>query len=225
MVLVLFLFWTCVCGLPLFEEEEGQSITLRWDCPRPLNLSALTINCYFIKAAPKTVLHVVKGEVGSVNEQFSGRVMLDRAGLGQGRVQIVLSRLTALDSGEYSCDMYAAKSGRWRFVFYEHFEIDVVRSKSTPKVTTVPLDDVTTEPEHSKIGAIVITFVISFPIGVIFGVLMHAAGLPKCRPDDKKSQQTKDKLTAVLSSDDAQQPSFSQMLEELNPDSIVACSR
>ncbi|XP_072314794.1 uncharacterized protein [Eucyclogobius newberryi] len=141
--LLIFVFGSCVRGLS-HEAEEGQDVQLQWKSPRQLDLSNLDIDCTLRSTSTKMMLYMRSGRQRTEHEdaQFSGRVECDRKALKQGHVLLHLRRLTALDSGEYRCDMRAAdmEDDSWNFVYYERFVIRVLHSL-TPGAKPKPSEE------------------------------------------------------------------------------------
>uniref|UniRef100_A0A3P9N287 Immunoglobulin V-set domain-containing protein n=1 Tax=Poecilia reticulata TaxID=8081 RepID=A0A3P9N287_POERE len=105
-----------------YEAEENQNITLEWTFTSRTQGSyrELFIYCEAITDHGVFVIyHMHKGvEIpASQDDQFSGRVQIDKDVLREGRIRLHVSRLRTEDSGLYLCDVmtdYGFNSGRCR---------------------------------------------------------------------------------------------------------------
>ncbi|KAK2863244.1 hypothetical protein Q5P01_002777 [Channa striata] len=130
-----------VIVLTSFCEAKGSDaiFTMRWDSQIEADLSLANLVCFFQTELSKVVYHMTEGVEypESQHEQFAGRVHLDRDALKEGRVRLHLSRVTAEDSGEYSCELTAdfdKYTGRWEHEATEHFVLNVAQNEDGENV-------------------------------------------------------------------------------------------
>lgn len=131
-VLILLTLMTLVWGVSHFQAAEGADVTLQWYSPVPVEPSTLFLSCFQSRPSFRRMLEVAVGEQlpGPPGEHFSGRVWWDREALGLGHVQIVLSRVSAQDQGEFWCYMLANyQDGHWEHHSHEYFMLTVTRDK------------------------------------------------------------------------------------------------
>uniref|UniRef100_A0A096M2U9 Immunoglobulin V-set domain-containing protein n=1 Tax=Poecilia formosa TaxID=48698 RepID=A0A096M2U9_POEFO len=91
-----------------YEAEENHSITLEWTFTTRTQGSyrELFIHCSLLAPHKELVLYHVSEGVefpDSQDEQFSGRVQIDKDVLREGRIRLHVSRLRTEDSGLYLC--------------------------------------------------------------------------------------------------------------------------
>ncbi|XP_036002697.1 uncharacterized protein LOC118565795 isoform X1 [Fundulus heteroclitus] len=117
-ILLLIILNSCLCAATFvvnvtqssYQAEENHSITLEWTFTttpdRPWRF--LFIICSLLTPRKELVLYQVHDGVEvseSQDEQFSGRVQLDKDVLREGRIRLHVSRLRTEDSGQYYCDV------------------------------------------------------------------------------------------------------------------------
>ncbi|XP_055012240.1 uncharacterized protein LOC110173596 isoform X2 [Boleophthalmus pectinirostris] len=150
----MMLLWLLLLGLTFlsaqsslksifYSAEEGTNITVELNRPNNMNLSELHMNCRLLTEPQKKVLDMISGKEQSEiqDAQFRGRVKLHREALKQGQVQLLLTRLTALDSGKYRCEMvanYDRDRGDWRFISTVYFEINVTPNRRSTPAPALP---------------------------------------------------------------------------------------
>uniref|UniRef100_A0A087XNI4 Immunoglobulin domain-containing protein n=1 Tax=Poecilia formosa TaxID=48698 RepID=A0A087XNI4_POEFO len=93
-----------------YEAEENHSITLEWTFTTRTQGSwrDLFIICEFRTSVKTQVIYVHREGVEfpeSQDDQFSGRVQIDKDVLREGRIRLHVSRLRTEDSGLYVCDV------------------------------------------------------------------------------------------------------------------------
>ncbi|XP_027893425.1 uncharacterized protein LOC114156969 isoform X3 [Xiphophorus couchianus] len=128
-ILLLLILSSCLCATFVvnvtqssYQAEENHSITLEWTFPTKTQGSSrkLFIICSLLSPHKELVLyHIHKGvEIPeSQDEQFSGRVQIDKDVLREGRIRLHVSRLRTEDSGLYLCGVKTEdgfNSGRCR---------------------------------------------------------------------------------------------------------------
>ncbi|XP_032439794.1 uncharacterized protein LOC116733131 isoform X20 [Xiphophorus hellerii] len=129
-ILLLLILSSCLCAATFvvnvtqssYQAEENHSITLEWTfTTRPdSSLSSMFILCELLDPPRELVLcHIHEGVEfpDSQDEQFSGRVQIDKDVLREGRIRLHVSRLRTEDSGLYLCDVKTEdgfNSGRCR---------------------------------------------------------------------------------------------------------------
>ncbi|KAI3376105.1 hypothetical protein L3Q82_016630, partial [Scortum barcoo] len=110
---LLVVLTSSVCGMfavkrTLYQAEENEDITIRWDSHTKTDMS---------RTNPE-----------SQHQQFAGRVQCDEDALREGRVRLHLSRVRTDDSGNYWCDLaanYDELLRRWMLKTTEHFVLNV----------------------------------------------------------------------------------------------------
>ncbi|KAK7909991.1 hypothetical protein WMY93_014675 [Mugilogobius chulae] len=119
--ILILMFGSCASELFHYEGKEGQDILLKWESPRPLDLSLLHIDCNFKSKSSKMMIYVDKGKRQTEHEDshFSGRVEWNMMVLKKGKVQFRLTNLTVLDAGEYHYKMTARDKDLWYFEYNE----------------------------------------------------------------------------------------------------------
>ncbi|XP_071315748.1 uncharacterized protein [Trachinotus anak] len=138
----------------LYEAEEDNDIIIMWDIQTKADVSLANIACYFHSKTLKVFYRMMKGvEIPeSQHQQFAGRVQCDRDALREGRVQLNVSRVTAEDSGDYTCDLaanYDETQQRWTLVASGKFVLTVSPTSEgdngdEPRPTPQPK----AEPDH-----------------------------------------------------------------------------
>ncbi|XP_032439838.1 uncharacterized protein LOC116733145 isoform X2 [Xiphophorus hellerii] len=130
-ILLLLILSSCLCAATFvvnvtqssYQAEENHSITLEWTFTTKTqgSWSQLFITCEFISSVkPGVTIYVYcdGDEIpDSQDEQFSGRVQIDKDVLREGRIRLHVSRLRTEDSGLYLCDVKTEdgfNSGRCR---------------------------------------------------------------------------------------------------------------
>ncbi|XP_032439760.1 uncharacterized protein LOC116733131 isoform X2 [Xiphophorus hellerii] len=130
-ILLLLILSSCLCAATFvvnvtqssYQAEENHSITLEWTFPTKTQGSSreLFIICEFrssVKPGVTIYVHRDGDEFPeSQDEQFSGRVQIDKDVLREGRIRLHVSRLRTEDSGLYLCDVKTedgSNSGRCR---------------------------------------------------------------------------------------------------------------
>ncbi|XP_014882296.1 uncharacterized protein LOC106943505 isoform X2 [Poecilia latipinna] len=115
--LLLLILSSCLCATFVvnvtqssYEAEENHSITLEWTFTTRTQGSYrdLFIYCEAIMDHGVFVLYQVHDGVeipDSQDDQFSGRVQIDKDVLREGRIRFQVSRLRTEDSGLYLCDV------------------------------------------------------------------------------------------------------------------------
>uniref|UniRef100_A0A3P9MYL2 Ig-like domain-containing protein n=1 Tax=Poecilia reticulata TaxID=8081 RepID=A0A3P9MYL2_POERE len=93
-----------------YEAEENQNITLEWTFTTRTQGSyrELFIYCSLLAPHKELVLYRVHEGVEipeSQDDQFSGRVQIDKDVLREGRIRLHVSRLRTEDSGLYRCEV------------------------------------------------------------------------------------------------------------------------
>lgn len=125
-----------VRGAPTINEaEEEDNITISLESRVQTDMSHTNVICFF--QSYKILYKMIKGvEVPeSQHEQFAGQVQSDRDALRGGRVTLHLFRVTAEDSGNYSCDLtadYDDSLERRELLTSEHFVVNVTRTSHRP---------------------------------------------------------------------------------------------
>ncbi|KAJ0056065.1 hypothetical protein NL108_018487 [Boleophthalmus pectinirostris] len=165
----MMLLWLLLLGLTrlsaqsslksiFYSAEEGTNITVELNRPNNMDLSELHMNCRLLTEPQKRVLDMISGLeiIEAQDAQFRGRVELHREALKQGQVQLLLTRLTALDSGKYRCMMVANydRDRGWRFISTVYFEINVTpnrRSTPAPALPGSQEDQVEIQEDHEEI--------------------------------------------------------------------------
>ncbi|KAJ0055918.1 hypothetical protein NL108_015905 [Boleophthalmus pectinirostris] len=168
---------TSLYELLLYDVEEGSNFTVLWSSPSSMDLSELHMNCRLLTEPEKRVLDVISGVeiIEAQDTQFRGRVELHREALKQGQVQLLLTRLTALDSGKYRCEMvtnYNRDRG-WRFSSTEFFELKVVPKSVTP---TARVQNATgwaaAVLRHDPVTVAVVVMVVLFATPIFWMIVM-----------------------------------------------------
>lgn len=93
----------------LYQAEENDNITIRWDSHTQTDMSLTNLVC-FLQSKPLKLLYEMINSVEvpeSQHQQFAGRVQCDEDALREGRIRLHLSRVTTDDSGNYCCDLAA----------------------------------------------------------------------------------------------------------------------
>ncbi|XP_038164181.1 uncharacterized protein LOC119798684 [Cyprinodon tularosa] len=93
-----------------YQVEQNHNITLEWTfTTRPQgSWTKLDVICSRLAPLRASVLYQVHDGVEvseSLDEQFSGRVQMDKDVLREGRIRFHISRLTTGDSGLYVCNI------------------------------------------------------------------------------------------------------------------------
>ncbi|XP_043954754.1 uncharacterized protein LOC122821018 isoform X2 [Gambusia affinis] len=117
-ILLLLILSSCLCAATFvvnvkqssYQAEENHSITLEWTFTTKTQGSyrELFIYCSMLSPHKESVLYQVHEGVEfpeSQDEQFSGRVQIDKDVLREGRIRLHVSRLRTEDSGLYLCDV------------------------------------------------------------------------------------------------------------------------
>ncbi|XP_032439822.1 uncharacterized protein LOC116733142 isoform X3 [Xiphophorus hellerii] len=117
-ILLLLILSSCLCAATFvvnvtqssYQAEENHSITLEWTFTTKTQGSwrDLFIYCSLLAPHKESVLYQVHEGVefpDSQDEQFSGRVQIDKDVLREGRIRLQVSRLRTEDSGQYLCDV------------------------------------------------------------------------------------------------------------------------
>ncbi|XP_036968893.1 uncharacterized protein LOC119027621 isoform X2 [Acanthopagrus latus] len=127
--ILLLISLNCVCGTFVvnvtqtsYQAEENHNITLEWTFTPTADTSpdSLVIFCEMRTDHTVLVLFLLHGGVvvpESQDQQFVGRVQLDKDALSDGRLRLHMSRLRTEDSGWYLCDVrtnYGVDSGECR---------------------------------------------------------------------------------------------------------------
>ncbi|XP_032439704.1 immunoglobulin superfamily member 3-like isoform X3 [Xiphophorus hellerii] len=120
-ILLLLILSSCLCAATFvvnvtqssYQAEENHSITLEWTFTTKTQGSSreLFIYCCLLAPHKESVLYRVhEGDEipDSQDEQFSGRVQIDKDVLREGRIRLHVSRLRTEDSGLYLCDVKTA---------------------------------------------------------------------------------------------------------------------
>ncbi|KAI3375627.1 hypothetical protein L3Q82_003942 [Scortum barcoo] len=114
----------------LYQAEENEDVTIRWDSHTKTDMSRTILVC-FLQSKPLKVLYEMMNGVEvpeSQHQQFAGRVQCDEDALREGRVRLHLSRVRTDDSGNYWCDLaanYDELLRRWVLKTTEHFVLNV----------------------------------------------------------------------------------------------------
>ncbi|XP_073349335.1 uncharacterized protein [Pagrus major] len=115
--ILLLISLNCVCGTFVvnvtqtsYQAEENHNITLEWMFPTTTDTSpdSIFIFCEMITDHKVSVLfhlHEFVEVPESRDQQFIGRVQLDKDVLRDGRLRLHMSRLRTEDSGRYLCDV------------------------------------------------------------------------------------------------------------------------
>ncbi|XP_016522434.1 uncharacterized protein LOC103131852 isoform X5 [Poecilia formosa] len=115
--LLLLILSSCLCATFVvnvtqssYEAEENHSITLEWTFTTRTqgNWRNLFVICEFTTLLKNGTIYVHRDGVefpGSQDDQFSGRVQIDKDVLREGRIRLHVSRLRTEDSGLYLCDV------------------------------------------------------------------------------------------------------------------------
>ncbi|KAM8747097.1 uncharacterized protein AB9X84_015226 [Acanthopagrus schlegelii] len=115
--ILLLISLNCVCGTFVvnvtqtsYQAEENHNITLEWTFTTTADTSpdSLVIFCEMKTDHTVLVLFLLHGGVvvpESQDQQFVGRVHLDKDALSDGRLRLHVSRLRTEDSGRYLCDV------------------------------------------------------------------------------------------------------------------------
>ncbi|KAK2863245.1 hypothetical protein Q5P01_002778 [Channa striata] len=117
----------------LYRAEENNNITIKWDSQMKMDASVTSLIC-FLQSKPMKVLYQMTNGVEvteSQDEQFSGRVQLDRDALRGGQIRLHLSTIKSEDSGDYKCDLAAdfnENKGRWESESTVHFVLNVLKN-------------------------------------------------------------------------------------------------
>ncbi|XP_023202832.1 uncharacterized protein LOC111611207 isoform X2 [Xiphophorus maculatus] len=183
-ILLLLILSSCLCAATFvvnvtqssYQAEENHSITLEWTFTTKTQGSwkNLFIYCEFRSSVKSGViyLHHDGDEFPeSQDEQFSGRVQIDKDVLSEGRIRLNVSRLRTEDSGQYLCDVKTEdgfNSGRCRL------NVTAADQIQTQSPTLTP------EPEQrSNIFIIIIIFI---TVGLTAAALMFLLSyfLVKC---------------------------------------------
>ncbi|XP_061566735.1 uncharacterized protein LOC133420874 isoform X1 [Cololabis saira] len=121
-ILLLIILTSHVCASTIvkvtqnfYQTEENYNITLEWTFTPKHEPSSgfLDIYCHFRKHLKILVVFKMSDGVKNLkhqDEQFAGRVQSDRDALREGRLRLLISRLTTEDSGWYWCEAFT-KSG------------------------------------------------------------------------------------------------------------------
>ncbi|XP_036002777.1 uncharacterized protein LOC110368170 isoform X3 [Fundulus heteroclitus] len=116
-ILLLIILNSCLCATFVvnvtqssYQAEENHSITLEWTFTTTPDepWRDLFIYCSLLTPRKELVLYQVHDGVEvseSQDEQFSGRVQIDKDVLREGRIRLHVSRLRTEDSGLYLCDV------------------------------------------------------------------------------------------------------------------------
>ncbi|XP_032439749.1 sodium channel subunit beta-4-like isoform X2 [Xiphophorus hellerii] len=116
-ILLLLILSSCLCATFVvnvtqssYQAEENHSITLEWTFPTKTQGTSrdLFIYCSLVAPHKESVLYQVHEGVeipDSQDDQFSGRVQIDKDVLREGRIRLHVSRLRTEDSGLYVCDV------------------------------------------------------------------------------------------------------------------------
>ncbi|XP_032439815.1 uncharacterized protein LOC116733140 isoform X10 [Xiphophorus hellerii] len=129
-ILLLLILSSCLCAATFvvnvtqssYQAEENHSITLEWTFPTKTHTSTDTffIICKLTSDHGVFVLYRVHEGVEfpeSQDDQFSGRVQIEKDVLREGRIRLHVSRLRTEDSGLYLCGVKTEdgfNSGRCR---------------------------------------------------------------------------------------------------------------
>ncbi|XP_023202782.1 uncharacterized protein LOC111611191 isoform X2 [Xiphophorus maculatus] len=116
-ILLLLILSSCLCATfvvnvtqSCYQAQENHSITLEWTFTTKTQGSwrDLFIYCRLVAPHKELIFYQVHGGVeipDSQDEQFSGRVQIDKDVLREGRIRLHVSRLRTEDSGQYLCDV------------------------------------------------------------------------------------------------------------------------
>ncbi|XP_023185909.1 butyrophilin-like protein 8 [Xiphophorus maculatus] len=117
-ILLLLILSSCLCAATFevsvtqssYQAEENHSITLEWTFTTKTQGSwrELFIYCSLLTSHEELVLYQVHEGVeipDSQDEQFSGRVQIDKNIIREGRIRLHVSRLRTEDSGLYVCEV------------------------------------------------------------------------------------------------------------------------
>ncbi|KAF3698026.1 Programmed cell death 1 ligand 1 [Channa argus] len=119
--IILLLSLTCGSSADFHETQERNNITISWDSNISSDLSLASLVCVFLSEPPKIWYQMINGVeiLGSQDQQFAGRIQLDREAMTEGRVNLHVSTITAEDAGNYLCELsadYDKKMMRWIFL-------------------------------------------------------------------------------------------------------------
>ncbi|CAI5685918.1 unnamed protein product [Oreochromis niloticus] len=144
----------------VYEAEEDDNITIRWDSQLQADVSLINMMCVFHSGVTKILYKMIRGveDSDSQHEQFAGRVQIDRDALRGGRVRLHVSRVTAEDSGNYRCDLaadYNKVLRRWELEASEHFVFNVAQkaSPTTPQSGLTAAEGTKSASAHTLIAA------------------------------------------------------------------------
>ncbi|XP_032446414.1 uncharacterized protein LOC116737398 isoform X2 [Xiphophorus hellerii] len=148
-ILLLLILSSCLCAATFvvnvtqssYQAEENHSITLEWTFTTKTQGTwrELFIYCSLLAPHKELVLYQVHEGVEipeSQDEQFSGRVQIDKDVLREGRIRLHVSRLRTEDSGLYLCDVKTEdgfNSGRCRLNVTAADQIQTQRPTLTPE--------------------------------------------------------------------------------------------
>ena len=102
----------------LYQAEEDDNITIRWDSHTKTDMSLTNMACFLLSTPLKLLYEMINGVrvPESQHQQFAGRVHCDEDALRHGRIRLHVSRLRTGDSGNYWCDLaanYNKVTRRW----------------------------------------------------------------------------------------------------------------
>ncbi|XP_032439398.1 uncharacterized protein LOC116732908 isoform X2 [Xiphophorus hellerii] len=152
-ILLLLILSSCLCATFVvnvtqssYQAEENHSITLEWTFTTQTQGSSreLFIYCSLLAPHKELVLYQVHEGVeipDSQDEQFSGRVEIDKDVLREGRIRLHVSRLRTEDSGLYLCDVKTEdgfNSGRCRLNVTVHKNISAVPGQNVSLPCRLP---------------------------------------------------------------------------------------
>ncbi|XP_030286061.1 uncharacterized protein LOC115589358 [Sparus aurata] len=145
-----------------YQAEEDDDITIRWDSTIKTNMSLTNMRC-FLWSNPSKLLYEMFNSVdvpeSQQDQQFAGRVQVDKDALRDGQIRLHVSRLRTEDSGNYWCDVatnYDQVTERWLLQTTEHFVLNVTSRgenrghEEHNVITTVSTEDAEHTPRGSK---------------------------------------------------------------------------
>ena len=100
----------------VYQAEEDDRVTIRWDGQVQTDMSLPNMICVLLSDPPKVLCEMIRGVEYPQDQQLAAGVRCDGDALQEGRVRLNLFRVTAEDSGSYSCDLaanYNKKLKQW----------------------------------------------------------------------------------------------------------------
>lgn len=104
-------------GLKVYRAKENENVTIVWSTHMKTNWTLINMICEFVSDSAKIVFDTVRGSLVPADEQFAGRVHLDKDAPQEAKIRLNLSGVQTEDSGIYTCYLNADfddVTGKWR---------------------------------------------------------------------------------------------------------------